>query len=224
MSERLEAYAELESLFKQNKVRLGIIIPANFDSDLNAEGLSNIQIIANAVDPNTANTTIQYATAIINSYQNKLLENTIVIVTGDHGEEFMENGYWGHNSTFSEQQTRVPLVIHYPNAIPEQHDRLSSHLDIPATVMHLLGNEANSSTYSFGSNLLAENYHRDSAVISDWHGNALITNDYKLVLSSKGRKHGNRISTKDDKALAKLPEGSSENLREFLVTLARFND
>jgi len=33
-----------------------------------------------------------------------LLENTIVIVTGDHGEEFMENGRWGHNSTFSQQQ------------------------------------------------------------------------------------------------------------------------
>ena len=28
------------------------------------------------------------------------LDNTIVIVTGDHGEEFMENGRWGHNSEF----------------------------------------------------------------------------------------------------------------------------
>ncbi len=167
---------------------------------------------------------LQFARVFDYLRENKLLENTIVIVTGDHGEEFMENGYWGHNSTFSEQQTRVPLVVHYPNAQPAQHDQLSSHLDIPATVMHLLGNEANSSTYSFGSNLLAENYRRDSVVISDWHGNALITNDYKLVLSSKGRKHGNRISTKDDKALAKLPAGSSEVLRKFLATLPRFND
>ncbi len=154
----------------------------------------------------------------------ELLKNTIVIVTGDHGEEFMENGYWGHNSTFSEQQTRVPLIIHVPNTAPAQHEELSSHLDIPATVMRVLGNKASSSTYSFGSDLLDENYHRDSAVISDWHGNALITDDYKLVLSSKGRKHGNRISTKDDRALAKLPAGSSATLKNFLKTLPRFNE
>ena len=156
--------------------------------------------------------------------KSELLENTIVIVTGDHGEEFMENGYWGHNSTFSEQQIRVPLIIYHPNAEPQQHDQLSSHLDIPATVLHLLGNEASSSTYSFGSDLLGKNYHRDSVIVSDWHGNALITTDYKLILSSKGRKHGNRMSTKDDHVLAKLPKDASATLKEFLETLARFNE
>jgi membrane-anchored protein YejM (alkaline phosphatase superfamily) len=31
-----------------------------------------------------------------------LLESTIVVVTGDHGEEFMDSGRWGHNSQFSD--------------------------------------------------------------------------------------------------------------------------
>ncbi len=204
------------------------------DSVINPEYLHNLDYVTTDFAENIGGIKARYENASyyldqqfarIFDYlrENDLLENTIVIVTGDHGEEFMENGYWGHNSTFSEQQTRVPLIIYHPNAEPEQHDQLSSHLDIPATVMRLLGDETRSSTYSFGSDLLAKNYHRDSAVISDWHGNALITAEYKLVLSSKGRKHGNRVSTKDDQALAKLPEGSSETLQQFLESLPRFN-
>lgn len=37
-----------------------------------------------------------------------LLENTVVIVTDDHGEEFMEKGAWGHNSGFVEEQIHAP--------------------------------------------------------------------------------------------------------------------
>lgn len=37
---------------------------------------------------------------------NQLLEKTIVIITGDHGEEFMEKGHWGHNSAYTEEQIR----------------------------------------------------------------------------------------------------------------------
>lgn len=44
--------------------------------------------------------------------EQKLKENTIVIITGDHGEEFMEKGHWGHghNAVFPEEQIHVPLV------------------------------------------------------------------------------------------------------------------
>lgn len=69
---RLNRFDELESLFKQNKARLGIIIPAGFQDDLEGEGDAAIQIIANAIDPNTANTTIQYATAIVSDFQHTL--------------------------------------------------------------------------------------------------------------------------------------------------------
>ena len=39
--------------------------------------------------------------------QHQLLENTIVIMNGDHGEEFMEKGFWGHNSTFAVSYTHL---------------------------------------------------------------------------------------------------------------------
>ncbi|WP_101758254.1 sulfatase-like hydrolase/transferase [Oceanicoccus sp. KOV_DT_Chl] len=154
--------------------------------------------------------------------KSKLLENTIVLITGDHGEEFMENGYWGHNSTFSEQQTRVPLIIYSPDKKPQKYTGISSHLDLPATILKTVGITKNGETYSHGSNLFADNFDRDYVIISDWHGNAIITSDYKLVLSSKGRKHGDRISTKDDQFLNKLPAQASIKLKDFLQTLGRF--
>ena len=42
--------------------------------------------------------------------------NTIVLVTGDHGQAFNEthDNTWGHNSAFSDYQVRVPFVVAWP--------------------------------------------------------------------------------------------------------------
>ncbi len=39
------------------------------------------------------------------------MESTVVIITGDHGEEFYEHGYWGHTSAYSPEQVKVPLFF-----------------------------------------------------------------------------------------------------------------
>jgi membrane-anchored protein YejM (alkaline phosphatase superfamily) len=44
--------------------------------------------------------------------------NTVVIVTGDHGEEFMERGRWGHNSAFTDWQVHVPMIVMMPHSLP----------------------------------------------------------------------------------------------------------
>src|SRR5579885_1054152 len=50
-----------------------------------------------------------------------LLATTVVVVTGDHGEEFNEHGYWGHNGAFTPEQLRVPLVLYVPGLAPARH-------------------------------------------------------------------------------------------------------
>ncbi|MFN7942050.1 MAG: sulfatase-like hydrolase/transferase [Thermoanaerobaculia bacterium] len=40
-----------------------------------------------------------------------LLETTDVVVTGDHGEAFYEEGFWGHGMLSKEPEERVPLVL-----------------------------------------------------------------------------------------------------------------
>jgi membrane-anchored protein YejM (alkaline phosphatase superfamily) len=96
-----------------------------------------------------------------------LLDSTIVIVTGDHGEEFLEHGRWGHNSAFSERQIRTPLVVRVPGRAPAVVDRVTSHLDVAPTLLEALGAENPPSDYALGTNLFAENTD-PHALVSDW--------------------------------------------------------
>lgn len=44
------------------------------------------------------------------------LENTLLVVTADHGEEFLEHGGWWHGTTLYDEQLRVPLIVRLPGA------------------------------------------------------------------------------------------------------------
>ena len=110
--------------------------------------------------------------------QNGLLANTIVIVTGDHGEEFMEKGAWGHNSSFVEEQTHVPLVMALPEQAPSVIQTPSSHLDIATTLLELLGAGGKPSHYTLGVSLLHPQS-RDHLVLSDWHSIGILTPELK---------------------------------------------
>ena len=69
---RLSSFKDLEVLFKENSVRTGLIIPTSFEKDLLGEGEGVVQIIGNAVDPNTTNMAMQYMSSIITDYQREL--------------------------------------------------------------------------------------------------------------------------------------------------------
>ena len=102
--------------------------------------------------------------------EKKLLDNTIVIVLGDHGEEFMERGRWGHSAEFNRFQTSTPAVIYVPGQQPRVVSGITSHLDIPATLMPLLGVKNPASDYSLGKNLLVaimpwEGHNYEDAII-----------------------------------------------------------
>jgi membrane-anchored protein YejM (alkaline phosphatase superfamily) len=153
-----------------------------------------------------------------------LLESTIVIVTGDHGEEFMENGRWGHNSTFSQQQIRVPLLVHVPGQAAAEVAHMTSHLDLPATVLAALGVGLDPASYSYGSDLLSPQYARDYTVASDWHGNTLITPEVKMVFSKKGAALDDGTTTLHDEpvAIASVSGSYRDALGLFARELSRF--
>ncbi|MBX9787686.1 MAG: sulfatase [Pirellulales bacterium] len=72
-----------------------------------------------------------------------LLDNTIVVVTNDHGEHFGENGKWEHSDSLYRQLIDAPLIIVYPpkiaaDAVVEQPVTLTQ---IPATLVELVGLE-----------------------------------------------------------------------------------
>jgi membrane-anchored protein YejM (alkaline phosphatase superfamily) len=97
-----------------------------------------------------------------------LSEDTLVVVTGDHGEEFFESGVWGHTSNFTRPQTHVPLVLAGAGVPPGEERRATSHVDLPATILELLGADPGlRAHWSLGANLLDPPAER-ARVISGW--------------------------------------------------------
>lgn len=65
-----------------------------------------------------------------------ILDNTILIITSDHGESFGEKHLFGHGHSLSLELIRVPLIIRYPGKIPAGV-RVASPVElraIPATI------------------------------------------------------------------------------------------
>ncbi|MBK7901318.1 MAG: sulfatase-like hydrolase/transferase [Azonexus sp.] len=79
-----------------------------------------------------------------------MLDNTIVLFTGDHGEEFLEKGHWGHGhgTTFTEEQIRVPFILSIPGQAPAVVSHRTSHLQVAPTLMRALGVTNPPSDYS----------------------------------------------------------------------------
>ncbi len=115
--------------------------------------------------------------------EEKLLKNTIVVVTGDHGEEFMEKGHWGHNESFHEEQVRPPLLIYVPGMPHRDIYYMSSHLDLPATIGRLIGITNPPFDYSLGYDLFGK-IRREYTVISSWARICYVDNRFKYQTSS----------------------------------------
>ena len=68
-----------------------------------------------------------------------LLDDTVVIVTADHGEELRQHGdYLGHKGLY-DTVTRVPLIIKAPGCEARVVDALVQHVDIAPTILELAG-------------------------------------------------------------------------------------
>ena len=95
-------------------------------------------------------------------------EDTVVIVTGDHGEEFWEHGYFGHTSNFTPEQVHVAFVMRGPGVPVGVETRPTSHVDVAPTILEMLGVDPRArATWSQGENLLAPPERRDR-VVAGW--------------------------------------------------------
>ncbi len=87
--------------------------------------------------------------------KNQLAENTIVIVTSDHGEGFLEHGFVSHSLKLYQEFLHVPLIIFDPrHPTPRTLTTPASLVDIAPTILSLLGLEPTPGLD--GRNLLAE--------------------------------------------------------------------
>jgi arylsulfatase A-like enzyme len=68
-----------------------------------------------------------------------LAENTLVVVTSDHGEEFFEHGHLQHGRTLYEELLRIPLVFAGPGVPERVLTRPAMQVDVLPTVLARLG-------------------------------------------------------------------------------------
>jgi uncharacterized protein len=108
------------------------------------------------------------------------LENTLVVITGDHGEEFFEHGFWGHTANFTPTQVLVPMLLRGPGVTPGVETRPTSHVDVAPTILEMLGADpAQRALWTVGENMLAPDGQRTRIVsgwevVAAWTPNAII--------------------------------------------------
>jgi len=70
-----------------------------------------------------------------------LLNETMVVITNDHGEEFGEHGRVGHTWASYDELLRAPLLLYYPPLFPPGHrfDEIVESVDLAPTIVDALG-------------------------------------------------------------------------------------
>jgi arylsulfatase A-like enzyme len=125
-----------------------------------------------------------------------LREQTVIMITGDHGEGFGPDHPTNHATSLYEDQTRVPLILHVPGLAPQQYRFPTSSLDGIATLLALADADLSGAD---GLNLLPWMIERREAphrpVFTELHRyvkgprtqdlKALILGDYKLLFDRR---------------------------------------
>jgi arylsulfatase len=72
-----------------------------------------------------------------------LLQRTMVLITADHGEEFLEHGGLGHGHTLYDELLHVPLLVRLPGGSPGlvSRETVLQSIDLYPTVLALAGVE-----------------------------------------------------------------------------------
>ncbi len=83
-------------------------------------------------------------------------KETVLILTSDHGQGFLEHGFYSHGAYFYEEILRVPLIIVPLEGMTgwKRIEGYRSHVDIPPTILSLLG-EGREEDYR-GSDIIGE--------------------------------------------------------------------
>lgn len=72
------------------------------------------------------------------------LDNTLVIVTSDHGEHFGEHELYGHGNSLYQANIHVPLMVWHPTMTEGTAGAVVSLRDLPATISAVVAQDAGS--------------------------------------------------------------------------------
>ncbi len=115
-----------------------------------------------------------------------VLENTIVFIAGDHGEAFGEVGHFGHANTFTRYQTQTLAVWHIPGQVAQSIDTLTTHYDVPATILEYMGCSNDPADHSNGRSIFSKEATRDPIILTSLSRVGVVIKDHFVVTSYRG--------------------------------------
>jgi len=156
-------------------------------------------------------------------------ERTMLIVTSDHGEKFLEHGELGHGGTLYDEVLDIPLVwtfpspLRYPPLEPKHRSYagLASHVDLLPTILGFLGHEAPGDTVQ-GTDLTPWLYREDAPLVQEVLSEELI--DHFAHRSLRGerwqamtlaRETENRVEMLVDRQEGSAPTVSASELERL---------
>ena len=154
------------------------------------------------------------------------LKDTIVVVTGDHGEAFFEHGFGQHGNELYEETIRVPLIMQLPGHEPRRVDGVASHVDVAPTVLSAMGLSPHPAMQ--GHDLLQPIPEERAAFVTvqtplRWDL-AVVTSRYKLVLTG-ALEQPRLFDLKDDPGeLTNLARSENKILHDLASRLRVYRD
>lgn len=114
-----------------------------------------VQDIRNGYDAEIAYNDAKIQEVLQELERQGMYENTIVVLTADHGECLGEHGIFNHNFLYR-CSLKVPLIVHVPGKQPERVERPVSTIDVMPTLLELAGIEREG--WRRGENLFSQDH------------------------------------------------------------------
>jgi arylsulfatase A-like enzyme len=105
------------------------------------EGIRDIEFVKAQYDASIAYTDLSVQHVLNRLAELRLLDETVVVIGADHGEELDEHGCWFDHHGLYETNVRVPLLIRLPGAAEAGRvvSGPASFLDVTPTLLDLVG-------------------------------------------------------------------------------------
>jgi arylsulfatase A-like enzyme len=162
-----------------------------------------------------------------------ILDDTVIIITSDHGDSLGEHDHFGHRMALYEQLVHVPLIIRYPTCF-EAGGRVSQHvslIDLYPTILEMAGVEGDVATANSFYNLInPPDFDRRPFIVAENTApksqNSVVarmirTDCHKFIWKSD-QNHELYDLNRDPEELHNLAEAEPQILQEMQVHLANW--
>jgi hypothetical protein len=99
-----------------------------------------------------------------------LFDDSVIVLTADHGDSLGEDGRWGHAYTLVPEVARVPLIVHLPKAFQNLYSAPNSvafQSDVTPSLYYMLGHKPTLREHFYGRPLFTESPAEQKTMMQD---------------------------------------------------------